>query len=114
MEKYSFKEVMKHWGRYCKAYRDSHNLGCIGCPLGNVFCLGLSPIDEIASSCDNMERYIMKWAEDNPEPIYPTWGEWLIQQGIAKLGDGMLAVDNVKAVEHIPDDIAKKLGIKPK
>ena len=48
------------------------------------------------------EEFITKWAEKHPEPVYPTWEAWIKWQMGYDIKD------------HIPVDIAEKLGIKPK
>lgn len=47
--------------------------------------------------------------DEAKEPIYPTWQEWLTQEGILSAG-GLWE----KAFRPIPADIAEKLGMKPK
>lgn len=51
--------------------------------------------------------------------VYPTWGEWLIQQGVLKAGTTTMygitwqpVGDNL--FEPIPADLAQKLGLEPK
>lgn len=76
-----FREVMKHWGRMCKACQEEssrHGLGCIDtCELAHNDACGYleyaQPID-IAEA----EATIMRWAAENPEPVYPTWREYLM------------------------------------
>ncbi len=68
----------------------------------------------------------MSWAAEHPEPVYPTWGEWLISVGAArKIPTGIpFELPDRRIVDppwetvvdtntHIPADIAQKLGIKP-
>lgn len=57
--------------------------------------------------------------KSDSEVVYPTWGEWLIQQGVLKAGTTTMygitwqpVGDNL--FESIPADFAKKLGVKPK
>jgi hypothetical protein len=81
------------------------------------------------------QNVVMTWAETHKEPVYPTWGEWLEQQGIcfSRLTN-YSRVDGVsipkvfnyqiegktaficgdKVNEPIPANIAKRLGIEPK
>ena len=71
---------------------------------------------------DVIERETMAWAAEHPEPVYPTWGEWLEKQGIVKLvnsdryeEDGLKVYMLLESVENqIPADIAEKLGLQPK
>ena len=73
------------------------------------------------------ETIITTWAAEHPEPVYPTWGEWLISIGAARkiptgipfeLHDGRIVDspwETVVAVNTpLPADIAQKLGIEPK
>ena len=56
----------------------------------------------------------MQWAAEHPDPVYPTWGEWLVKMGVAEIGSGMLGIQPAIAEQPIPADIAGKLGVKPK
>ena len=65
----------------------------------------------------NEQKEGMAWAAEHPEPVYPTWGEYLASIGVMK------PVQHDKAYEvwfaqlystNIPADIAEKLGIAPK
>ena len=112
-----FVEVMKQKKRMCEKYKGGGICTSIDyniCPLkGHELCnkpITCINIDKIQEG----EGIIMRWAADNPEPVYPTWGEWLLQTcqvGITTNGkndwDGLL-------LSHIPADIAQKLGIEPK
>ena len=77
-----------------------------------------------------MEQDALKWAAEHPEPVYPTWVEWLIREGIIpEKNNGMLATAHdpdtkeivaariditPSALRPIPADTAEKLGLKPK
>ena len=68
---------------------------------------------------EDIELRIMSWAADHPEPVYPTWAEWLMEHGLVYASDSAYMkpwfVVNQRRIEKpIPDDIAQKLGIKPK
>ena len=67
-----------------------------------------------------VENVVTKWAKDHPEPMYPTWAEWLTEQGVLT---SPIPVANMTAVAYfgglhsqdpIPEEMAKKLDIKPK
>ena len=75
----------------------------------------------------DFEARVMQWAAEHPEPVYPTWGEWLLSVGAAKkiptgipyqLADGHIVEPSWEIVvltgERIPNDTAEKLGIEPK
>ena len=111
-----FAEVMKQWRRFCK----SHN-HCGECEFDGKGICGEAHLSEIPYA--DIEQRVMAWAKEHPEPVYPTWLKWLGEQGI--LNVTMLPTDTCggieihgtitgKAYEHIPADIAQKLGIEPK
>ena len=61
----------------------------------------------------------MSWAAEHPEPVYPTWGDWLAEIGLISWGnngDGVYSVmvPTFKMCTKIPADIAQKLGLQPK
>lgn len=45
--------------------------------------------------------------------IYPTWGDWLIEQGIIETSTKGFCI-GPRVNEHISADIAKKLGLESK
>lgn len=111
-----FQEVMKEWVRSRKAINEN-KLSC--CPLE------MFSDDYIA----NIEKEVMAWAAENPEPVYPTWREWLIKLGIVSfeadfcalldtrpttLANTVRAYINEEGSKPIPADIAERLGIEPK
>lgn len=51
-------------------------------------------------------RAMAVWGAENPEPVYPSWHEYLT--------DMYLATWNMIKDKPIPNDIAEKLGVKPK
>lgn len=63
------------------------------------------------------ERDIVAWAAENPEPVYPTWYEWLTIIGAVTpkvKPDVVLNLIETGLLDPIPADIAEKLGIEPK
>jgi hypothetical protein len=86
----------------------------------------LCDVNSETGEVEKIERIVMDWAAENPEPRYPTWKEWQDATfpdalcdmcprvfGVAPM-DGCVNVscdDCMRA--HIPADIAKKLGVKP-
>ena len=108
-----FSEVMRQWQRMCKSMQ-MKNMSCKeDCLLGhNPTCgeLEYASLEEIK----NAETVIMKWATEHPEPVYPTWSEWLQEIGVAEVGSGMLSIHPAIAEQPIPADMAQKLGIEPK
>jgi hypothetical protein len=121
-----FQEVMRRAKRMCKA---QHN--CYECPA-NVICNVNEchkRISCVASISDykNVERIVMNWAAENPEPRYPSWREvWkqLFPDGQRtpcpgrcgkKYAPEWCGQEECGECKNrpIPADIAKKLGIKP-
>lgn len=118
-----FAEVMKQVYCMCNEYKDD---GCCKCPLllkggrcrFQIYCLKTKP--------KKLERLIMDWAAERPEPVYPSWIDaWQqlfpgaknvpcpklyfgdVCQDVA--GEGCFACK----MSPIPAEIAKKLGIRP-
>ena len=109
-----FVQTMKDWRRMCKAIgRDS----CDGCKLhaaGND-CVA---VYEGEMDYAQAEKVITEWAAEHPEPVYPTWWEYMCMIGVIpdSLGDktlGDVTVYRLMSIK-IPADIAEKLGIEPK
>lgn len=82
-----FSEVMRQARRMCEAYGRCSD----GCPWLHMPC---------GYTIEQYERVVMQWAEEHPEPKYPTWCDWLMEQHMNVLG-------------AIPEVFAKKLDIKP-
>lgn len=106
MAKHSFQEVMHQFDRMCNA-----NSGCINCPLHqkDYEC----HVGAFVRYPEKIERTVMQWAAEHPEPKYPTWREYLNR---LRLGDIGLEYEEDAALLDwdIPADIAEKLGIEPK
>ena len=126
-----FQEVMRQWRRMCNSSMST----CDDCPLRDYAFMGDNEsCDAIytdwAGNMDNkdwemLEHAVMSWAAENPEPVYPRWVDWLMEQGIIP---DAYAVEHstepgvrvarffvtIKGFEPIPADIAQKLGIEPK
>lgn len=105
-----FQEVCKHLKRMCERYGNN----CIKCPLNDKDFCSLSAGDRTIETYKKVEEIIMSWATEHPEPVYPTWEEWLITQGIIKENPNGVGRPMLKIFERIPADIAQKLGITPK
>ena len=118
-----FQEVAEQKRRMCKIYDKN---GCNGCPLNNGDCGVLNMRFTDANTVQRLEDTVMSWAAEHPEPVYPTWGEWLIKIGgaVKKLyaqqyhyeaAQPTQLIEVVEVLdEPIPADIAEKLGIEPK
>ena len=97
-----FQDVMKQWRRMCDKMRERGDW-CQSaiCPLGGK-CQFPSTTDSAT-----VERIVMAWAAENPEPVFPTWSEYLEKKF------GITFWQEVKET-HIDADTAQKLGIEPK
>ena len=109
-----FVEVMKQMKRMCAHFSPTCN-GCKLC-LGkgtDEFC-GEAPRD-ILSDPALVEAAVMSWAAENPEPQFPSWGEYLTQIGAVNLVEQTQTyVHTALFFKPIPENIAQKLGIEPK
>ena len=122
-----FVEVMKQARRLCAA----HGSICTdsNCPLDNGEACRLN-IDLDGEDYNDLERIIMDWSAEHPEPVYPSWYEYQQQTfpglkscWICPLAVGApcqcKSVTNAQACKKcrnspIPAEIAEKLGIRPK
>ena len=120
-----FVKTLRNWRRLCKAQTPRHETEdvCQRCPLFDATDRGCASIFE--DDFDDMdipgiEYVVTDWALNHPEPVYPTWREWMMEAGLLKWH----AIPNTYAKETVPDwevlltpipaDIARKLGIEPK
>ena len=106
-----FIDVIYTIQRICKR----RNGQCSTCLLGEFACPNNARFDktEEAAFCE-LEDVVVRWAEEHPEPDYPTWVEWLVDQGLIFVTSNTYAFNFLKATDPIPADIAQKLGIEPK
>lgn len=109
-----FQDVIKHWRRMCNSFgnkaANSYKPCMEICPVGaNPVCgeLSISTQEDVV----NFEAVIMKWAAEHPEPVYPTWAEWLTSIGVYPKG---WEIYQTPLKREIPADIAQKLGIELK
>ena len=99
-----FRDVMKQWRRMCA------NTPCKKCEIYE-FCEGFPSLDS-----DRIEEIVTRWAEAHPEPVYPTWWEWLFSIGAVTRKvkpDVAATLIDTGLLDFIPADIAQKLDIKP-
>lgn len=108
-----FKEVMKQWRRMCEKNRIDCMMFCPIC--ANPTC------GELAEATDEdirkAEDKVMLWAAEHPEPVYPTWWEWLFSIGaVTRKVKPDVASELIETglLDPIPADTAKRLGIEPK
>lgn len=112
-----FQEVCKQWRRLCRSQEKEYQK-CVDCPAGDYqMCeLEISNIDDL--DFQRTEEAVMAWAAEHPEPVYPTWSEYLHTQVkshtvLRGFPDPDCVLDDLL---HTPisADIAEKLGLKPK
>ena len=120
-----FTEVMKQARRMCK---EQQNIDCcVRCPINKNGCMVVADAEYVDYA--DAEQEIMHWAAEHPEPVYPTWNEWYRKNFPDAYYDSKRICPIVFACKRncdsetncdkcrdrpIPDDIAEKLGIKPK
>lgn len=80
---------------------------------------------KIDGRAEEIEKEIMRWADENPEMRYPTWAEWWaktypefdVERFCAHTFDDGRCLDYGSCDKHhdceMPADIAEKMGIKP-
>lgn len=118
-----FTEVMRQAKRMCESFSD----GCRECPIGDANALECGITVTSWMDCEEVERRVMRWAAEHPEPVYPTWCEWQNSRfpdahnfiRPCEFGSRDRFECDKKMcyeckTEPIPADIAEKLGIKPK
>lgn len=113
-----FIQTMKDWRRMCKHYSDESvkdgRTSCVDmCPLGHNTACDIME-NALDSDIKVLAEEVAKWAAKHPEPMYPTWLEWLSDMGLIIKNDVGYTFHFIRATQHIPADIAEKLGIEPK
>jgi hypothetical protein len=109
-----FVKTMRDWRRMCDTFSKQYGAECRKyCPLnylescGAIWEVERGTYGKIAETVD-------AWAAENPEPQYPTWGEWFLStRQVPTTAEG--GNDFLKTLNSpIPANIAEKLGLKPK
>lgn len=108
-----FSEVAKNWIRLCKYQSKKHDgIGiCIDCPLNdndnnvNCFC-NVDPDVIVPEDIPKIEKIVMNWAKEHPEPRKPTWLELLVSLGVY---NGIRADLYKELGKTVPDDILEAL-----
>lgn len=120
-----FTEVMRQAKRLCAAHGSMCSMR--NCPLDSGEACRLLP-DHDGEDFSELERIIMDWAAEHPEPVYPSW-----EEGWRQLFPETCHVpcpDNFGPEYRVPEcirsapctacksrpmpaDVAEKLGIKP-
>lgn len=102
-----FQEVMKQLNRMCIAHPACDDCEC---PMRTMQCCGNIGIDcSEPLQAEKIEKAVMEWAAEHPEPVYPTWWEFLRNKY-----PGRVVYPDEIGEERIPADMAKKLGVEPK
>ena len=120
-----FVQTMKDWKRMCNAMgQEDEYTACDKCDLRPFGCPAIYEKECDSADWQYVERVVAKWAVANPEPRYPTWGEWFAEQGELSANWKDLRVVSCSGkssagiigllYNEIPADIAQKLGIEPK
>lgn len=111
-----FQEVIRQFDRLCKAHAM-----CNDCSLYEPNGADRCGISALINDSERIEREIMKWAAEHPEPVYPTWGDWFVSKGMLpdkwdNLTSAYMNIGCVPKLLHspIPTNIAKKLGLESK
>ena len=114
----NFVQTMKDWRRMCMAMEKLRpDDSCCGCPLEGYGCPAIYE-DNSHVDYNDVEKNVMSWAAEHPEPVYPTWLEWMhsmglvLDAGISDEKENYMLGLTVR--DPIPADIAQKLGIEPK
>ena len=101
-----FVQTMKDWRRMCDTYTTEDAARCCqGCPMDGRGCGAIYENDN--ADPEVIVREVQRWAANHPEPVYPTWGEWLQKLYNNTNYAGIF-------ITPIPAGIAQKLGIEPK
>ena len=68
-----FIQTMKDWRRMCQQMDKAFGMdGCDHCSL--EVCMAVYESDNSENYVE-VERKVVKWAAEHPEPVYPTWEE---------------------------------------
>lgn len=120
-----FVQTMKDWRRMCNACQPEKDIrGVCGCyPAGNYAPCAMKSMDKEAELApdnlyfERLEKTIIGWAAEHPEPVYPTWWKYMCTIGVIpdNLGDKTLGDMTVYSLMNtrIQSDIAHKLDIDP-
>lgn len=109
-----FQMIIKDLERLCDTYRSLGKCGTDECPLYcENLCYARQMVHVHGDDAGGLEDVVMKWAEEHPEPVYPTFREWLISIGIIGQMSTHSVIADKLAMTPIPADIAEKLGIEP-
>ena len=112
-----FIKVMNQAQRMCKSFSGAR--ACDSCPAGGCgeCAFTVSPEYRNDDQFAKIERIVIDWAAEHPEPRYPRWVDVLYEMGVFRNevhnGNVHTCCLTDEAYAPIPADIAEKLGIKP-
>ena len=110
-----FQEVMKQFNRMCEYGKKHPVAGYCGAHCAfEVSCGFDKPNQALRVAMNDPKKFefgVMKWAAEHPEPVYPTWEEYLRNIGVIPTSQDII---QTFLKIPIPADIAQKLGLKPK
>ena len=117
-----FEQTMKDWRRMCKAQDDTTCEACSSCPMGDDGKSCMAVYEDKFETVDfaHIEQTVTEWAAEHPEPVYPTWYEYLISESVLVPRSNYTTYDlNALLLAQLKNtpihaDIAQKLGIEPK
>ena len=106
-------DFLKSWKRMCNSMTEMN--GCEDCPImKNTHGARCGDMPCEMQDVESIAREVEKWAAEHPEPVYPTWWSWLINEGVIEKGSTYTGAFDQLKTTSIPADIAQKLGIEPK
>lgn len=110
-----FVQTMKDWKRMCNAMgqEDEYN-ACEKCGLGLFGCPAIYEKECDSVDWKHVEEVVTAWAAEHPEPVYPSWGEYLEKVITHGNCETVISFAVYAMQQPIPADIAQKLGIGPK
>ena len=109
-----FVKVMSQFMRLCDSYKN-----CDDCPVDDAgFNCDCDRQGYSKTGAEELESIIMQWAAEHPEPVYPTWADYISMLVVKDICAGKIGgpdtVLTYAMKTHIPADIAEKLGLEPK
>ena len=107
-----FVTVMSQFMRLCDSYKH-----CDDCPVNQAgFNCDCDHQGYSKTGAEELEHIIMSWAAEHPEPVYPSWLEYIMDvqhDCVAAYNGGNDTLWKWMWTTPIPSDIAEKLGVKP-
>ena len=109
-------DFLNNWKRMCNLMTEMN--GCEDCPIvRNTHGARCGDMPGEMQDAESIAREVEKWAAEHPEPVYPTWYEWLTSIGaVMRKVKPDVASNLIETglLDPIPAEIAQKLGIEPK